>query len=282
MAKVALQLVQIRLFRLRVGVIDNVLDRGNFGQDVGQGLDQAGVEEDGGALGLLKRVLQALLTQGIVGSDDGDGLRGGAVRHGQPVCTRRAIQVDATVLLETELAQTSAELETELLVLEEGLVGVPAHLKVGPLLVDLLLDAIDDLLDLLVLDVGLDQLPAADSLRIAEQAGRAAEVIVGGRDVLGRAQDETVLRRRVSAGDGLALDGLVARRLDREGALLDHARLDVEVALRHLGDRWLSLEVEGEGERNRSRLGGKAEGKIPLVDGVTLALEAAAGAEKKE
>lgn len=196
--------------------------------------------------------------------------------------TSSAIEMDLIILLRTQLAQSTTQLQGQLFILDKTHIRIAAHFEIGPLLINLLLGAVDDLLDLLVLDVGLDQLPAADSLRIAEQAGRAAEVIVGGRDVLGRAQDETVLRRRVSAGDGLALDGLVARRLDREGALLDHARLDVEVALRHLGDRWLSLEVEGEGERNRSRLGGKAEGKIPLVDGVTLALEAAAGAEKKE
>lgn len=149
------------------------------------------------------------------------------MRHGQPVCTRRAVEVDAAILLEAELAQTATELQAELLVLEEGLVGVPALLKVGPLLVNLRLNTIDHLLDLLVLGVRLDQLAAGDGLVVSEQASGTAEVVVGGRDIFRRAHDQLVLRGRMPTGNGLPLDGFVASRLDREGALLDHARLDV-------------------------------------------------------
>jgi len=141
--------------------------------------------------------------------------------------------VNPAVFLEAELAQTAAKLQAELLVLEECLVGVATLLKVSPLLVHLLLNAIDHLLDLLVLRVQLDQLAGGDSLAVSIQASGTAKVIICGRNILRRAQDQTVLRGWVPTGNGLSFDGLVAGRLDREGALLGHARLDDEVALRH-------------------------------------------------
>ena len=69
---------------------------------------------------------------------------------------RRSVEVDSAALLEAQLAETATKLKTELLIFEEGLVSVTTHFKIGPLLVDLLLSAIHDLLDLLVLHMGLD------------------------------------------------------------------------------------------------------------------------------
>jgi hypothetical protein len=156
------------------------------------------------------------------------------------------VKVDSAVLLEAELAKTTTELQTELLVLEEALVGVPTHLKVSPLLVDLLLDAINDLLDLLVLDMCLDQLATANSFGVAKDAGRSAKVVVGRRDIFGRTQDKTILGRGVPTRDSLAGDRFIAGGFDGEGPLLGHARLDVEVALRHAGGIASKEEKSGE------------------------------------
>jgi len=77
--EVGLELVQVRLLHLIIGIVDNEFDRGHVAQDVDQGLDQTRIEEDGSACGLLEGVLQAILAEGIIGSDDGDGLRCSAV-----------------------------------------------------------------------------------------------------------------------------------------------------------------------------------------------------------
>lgn len=137
---------------------------------------------------------------------------------------------------ETELAQTSANLKDKLLKLDERQVRVAGHFKVGPFLVDLLLGAVDDLLDFSVLDMGRDQGARADALGVAKQLGASSQDVECGRDVVGRASDELVLGGWVAARDGLAFDGLVAGCFDGEGRALDHARLEGgEVLLRHAG-----------------------------------------------
>lgn len=62
------------------------------------------------------------------------------------------------VLLQTKVSQTRGGIERHLFVLVECDVFVATQLEVGPFLVNFLLFAIDHLLDLLVLDVGLDDL----------------------------------------------------------------------------------------------------------------------------
>lgn len=150
-----------------------------------------------------------------------------------------AVKVDLVGLLQTELSQSTAELQGQLLVFDKALVAVAAHLKVGPLLVDLLLDTINDLLDLLVLDMGLDQVTSSDGLRIAVNTRGAAEDIVGGSDILSRAKDEAILGGGQSTRNGLALNRLVSRSLYGKRRLLVHARLDAKLLELLLGHRHL-------------------------------------------
>ena len=159
--------------------------------------------------------------------------------------------MDSAILFQAKLAKTATKLQTKLLILEEALVGVTAHFKVSPLLIDLLLNTVYDLLNLLVLNMGLDQLATADSFGVTKDAGGSAEVLICSCDVFGRAQDEAVLGRGVPTGDCLTGDGFIAGRFDGEGALLDHARLDVEIALRHFDGIARSIgkrEIVGIGE----------------------------------
>lgn len=147
--------------------------------------------------------------------------------------------MDLVGLLQTELSQSTAELQGQLLVFDKALVAVATHLKVGPLLVDLLLDTINDLLDLLVLDMGLDQVTSSDGLRIAVNTRGAAEDIVGSSDILSRAKDEAILGGGQSTRNGLALNRLVSRSLYGERRLLVHARLDAKLLELLLGHRHL-------------------------------------------
>jgi len=166
--------------------------------------------------------------------------------------------MDPAVLLESQLPQPAAQLEGQLLVLDEALVGVAAQLVVRPLALDLLLDAIDDLLDLAVLDMGADQLAGADGLGVAEDSRSSPEDVVRGRDVLRGALDQLVLGREVPTGDGLSFDGSIAGSLHGEGRLLDHARVERAVLLRHLG--WRQHELSSKSYRRGEKC--KRTGKL--------------------
>jgi hypothetical protein len=149
--------------------------------------------------------------------------------------------VNFIALVQTQLAQPSTKLQDKLLKLDERQVGVATQLKIGPLLVDLLLDAVDHLLDLLVLDVGAEDATGADAFGIAKEPGAALQDVKDGHDVVGGARDELVLALGDAARNGLALDGLVAGRLDGKGAALGHSRQE-EVPVGSHG--WRVREVD--------------------------------------
>lgn len=88
--KVFLDVVQIFLLGLQVGVVDDIFDRLDILQDVVERLDQSRVEEDGDTFGLDERMLQPFFSEGIVSGDNGNRLRCSA-------CSRLANQ--ATYLL---------------------------------------------------------------------------------------------------------------------------------------------------------------------------------------
>lgn len=155
------------------------------------------------------------------------------VRHSQPVRTRRTIEVNLAVLLQPQLPQPTAQLQRQLLILHKALVGIGAQLKVVPVLINLLLNAIDHLLDLLVLDMGLDQATGTDGFGVSVQARRPPEDVVGRSNIFSGPQDEVFLGVWVSAGNGLARHGFGAGDLDGKWRLLDHAWLDGDVFLGH-------------------------------------------------
>lgn len=64
-------------------VDDNSLDIGLLERSR-SGLEQVRIDEHDIGLGLDEGVLQALGAEGIVGGDNGDGLRGASVGHGDP------------------------------------------------------------------------------------------------------------------------------------------------------------------------------------------------------
>lgn len=138
------------------------------------------------------------------------------------------------VLLQAQLPQPSTQLQRKLLVLHKALVGVPTHLEVCPLLIDLLLHTINDLLDLLVLDMRLDQATGTNGFGISENSRRPSEDIKGRCDVLRRTRDEVVLGARVSTGDSLPGHGLIAGNLNAEWGALGHARLDGAIDFGHV------------------------------------------------
>lgn len=146
--------------------------------------------------------------------------------HAQPVCTGGTIEMDLVGGIQANLAQPSTQFQSKLLILDKALEGVATHLKVRPLLVDLLLLAIDDLLNLLVLDMRLDQLAGANGLGIAKDTRRPTEDIVCRGHIVGRLQDEPVLGPRVSTGDSLSRFGFAPGGFDGEGRTLNHAWLD--------------------------------------------------------
>ena len=123
-----------------------------------------------------------------------------------------------------------------------------AKLKVRPLLVHLFLLAVDDLLDLLCLLMGLEKLPRAQRLCITELLGAGQDNVENGRDVVGRRlADEAVHGVRVPARDGLTVDMRGTRHLDTEGRLVDDAGLDNGILQRHDGWRWRSSSSSSSG-----------------------------------
>ena len=147
------------------------------------------------------------------------------MRHGQPIGTRSTVQMDLIILLQPQLAQPSTQLEGQLFILAETLEGVRAQLVKRPLFVDQLLHAIDDLLHLLIVDVGADETSRSDCVVVAVHAGPSAKDIVDGGDVVGRSENKFFPGGRVSSRDGLAGDRFAVGHFDGEGGLLRHAWL---------------------------------------------------------
>ena len=149
--------------------------------------------------------------------------------------TSSAIEMDLIILLRTQLAQSTSQLQGQLFILDKTHISIAAHFKIGPLLINLLLGAVDDLLDLLVLDMGLDQTPTADGFGVAEDAGGAFDDIVGGCDAFDGVEDEVIFCDGDSARDGFSGDGFAAGDFDGEGGFVYHPRLDADVSFGHFG-----------------------------------------------
>lgn len=140
----------------------------------------------------------------------------------------RGVDHQSLTLCQPEFLKTGADLDDQFLIFIKGQVGVAGQLVVRPLLLDLLLDTIDHLLDLLVLNMGLDQTARADALGVAKELRATPDNVEGRRGVFIRAFHELVLGGDNTTGDGLAFDGFISWGLHGERPLLDHARLDVE------------------------------------------------------
>ncbi|EZF72559.1 hypothetical protein H105_05445, partial [Trichophyton soudanense CBS 452.61] len=95
----------------------------------------------------------------------------------------RAEEMESAAGLMAELPEAGTQLQSLLLVLREGQVAVAAELKVGPFLVDLLLDALDEPLDLLVFNVRLDDPARADGLGVPVRLCAPSEVVVSGSNL---------------------------------------------------------------------------------------------------
>jgi len=72
--------------------------------------------------------------------------------------------------------------------------------------------------------VGLHQLAGPHALGIAKLGDTGADELVDGGDVGLGGQEQPVDGEGMPADEGLALDGLLAGDLDREGALRGHPR----------------------------------------------------------
>lgn len=142
--------------------------------------------------------------------------------------------MNLAILLQPQLPQPTTQLQRKPLILHKALEDIAAQLKVVPLLVDLLLNAINHLLDLLVLDMRLDQATGTNGFGISENSRRPSEDIKGRCDVLRRTRDEVVLGARVSTGDSLPGHGLIAGNLNAEWGALGHARLDGAIDFGHV------------------------------------------------
>ena len=146
-------------------------------------------------------------------------------------------QVEPVLRVEAQRLQARAYCERHLLKLDEALVLVRAELEVLPLLVDLLLLAIDHLLDLLGLLMYVDDATRTDCLCIAVLGGCVSQHVVQCLYVVVGLQYQTVFRGQVTTRHRLALDLLCIRSFARVGPRpvvlgLGHQLLEV---LRHLG-----------------------------------------------
>lgn len=90
------------------------------------------------------------------------------------------------IFVQAKLSVTGSDLQGQFLIVVEAHVLVSAELEIRPFLVDLLLLAIHDLLDLLRLLMGLEELPGADSLRIAILFGAPRDDVENGGNIFGR------------------------------------------------------------------------------------------------
>lgn len=182
-----------------LGAVDddgNVLGLVEWVDETGQ---QLGVGEHDLGLGLLHAVGETLLAECVVCGHNGERLGESAVGRGEPLHARSSEQVQAVVGLEAEVGEGRADGQGHLLKLDEALVAVRAELEVLPLLVHLLLLAVDHLFDLLGLLVHIHNLARTDSLCVAKLGSRVAQHIVQRLDaLLGRPQ-EAILGRVVAA-----------------------------------------------------------------------------------
>lgn len=74
-AEVGLDLLQVLLVGLLVGVIDDIFDGLDIFQNVVKRAEKNRVKENGATLGLNEGMLQSFFSEGIVCSNNGDGLR---------------------------------------------------------------------------------------------------------------------------------------------------------------------------------------------------------------
>jgi hypothetical protein len=139
------------------------------------------------------------------------------VRGGQPLHARRGKKMHPVFWLQAQLLDGRADCKSHLLELDEALVSVRAKLKVVPVLIDLLLLAVDHLLDLLRLGDLVDDAARADGLCVAKLCRGVAHDLVHGGDI-GRWRGlEAVFGGQVAARYRLALDLLCACCLCRVG-----------------------------------------------------------------
>lgn len=142
--------------------------------------------------------------------------------------------MDFAIFLMANFPQTGADLKSQPFIFNECHERIRAEFEVGPCLVDLLFNPVNQLLHLLILDVCLQQAARADGLCIAIGLDAPFEVVVRGRDLGMWRGKQLVLRVKVSTRDGFARDGFAAWSLDGEGTPLGDTGLKGSVFLRHL------------------------------------------------
>jgi hypothetical protein len=181
-------------------------------------------------------VLQALFTECVVCSDDGHALAGSAVGGCEPVRVCGGVQVHAVASLHAQGAEAATDVTSAGLVLAKGVELVGRELVVLPLLLDLLLDAVDGLLDHLGLLVHLHQLTLTGGLCIAKLLAGRTDDVPDGVDAGRRGGDQAIFGAVIAPGDGLAVLLLYAGHLDGERRLLDTLGLwDESFVVRHCG-----------------------------------------------
>lgn len=74
MAELGLELVELFLVYVTRSIVDDIFKIGGLPKHLQQELEEAGVQENRGAVSLTQGVPDTLLAQGIIGCDDGNGL----------------------------------------------------------------------------------------------------------------------------------------------------------------------------------------------------------------
>lgn len=128
------------------------------------------------------------------------------------------VEMNSVARREAQLPQTGADRQSQLLELDKSVEAVSAHLEVGPLLLRLLLLAVDHFFNLLHLIMHLDKLARADKLGVAIFVGGIFEDVRNDGDLVKGASSELVFGLDVTPRYRLAVDLLVARSFDGEGA----------------------------------------------------------------
>lgn len=164
-------------------------------------------------------------------------LTGLTMRGCEPLHASRPKNVQSVLRNETQRLQAGAYSESHGLELDEALVLVRAELKVLPLLVDLLLLAIDHLLHLLGFLMDVHDAARANSLCVAKFARRVTQNVKDGLDAFLGRHLEALLGDQIAARYCLAIDFLHAFSLDSiwarsVGPSLGHQLLEI---LRHGG-----------------------------------------------
>lgn len=197
--------IDVLLLSIVLGAVDDNSDILGRLEGVHEPGQQFGVGEHDLCVCLLHAMRETLFAECVVCGYNSKRLREGAVGGGQPLHARGSEQVQAVVRLVAEMGEGRSHSKDHLLELDEALVAVGAELEVLPLLVHLLLLAIDHLLDLLCLFVDVDNLARTHALCVAKLSGRVAEHIVQCVDALLRCHYETVLGDEVATRYRLAL-----------------------------------------------------------------------------